>query len=694
MTEHVTSLISFVLIIGPARAYLTTRGLRVPNKKYNRRFGMKVLLVFLFVLMFAFLPVQALQTGSPAYAAEELKAEEVVVTATKTEAEVKDVPASVTVITKEEIKATGAEKLRDIFKLDSGIILTRSRGRDFPSIRGFGSQHVLILIDGKRLSGEVDQDFELDRITLENVERIEILKGPASALYGTDALGGVINIITKTPDKFALELTPKFGAYSGGRGERQSLSFYTGGKLGRFGITISGQFTDARPYFREDQTTLLEDREQKNLGLKLSYDLTKHTQIIFDVAHMKEDTESRVLSRNVLQKDINDNERYDLSAALSHKSPDLEYFIRGYLSKYDKDYENRTLATNTLNAFDTAKVDRYVVEGRITKELIKNNLFTFGAEYRRESRKGTRLNTGKDPFTAVREGVTRTGSKADIDYWAIYIQNEWQVTDKLLIIPALRYDDSDKFQSNISPNLGITYKILPNLRAKANYAHGFKTPSPRELYIEFRHPGPRYIIRGNPDVKSEKSISYEFSVEGEAGIFSGKVGYFYNDVQDLIGTVEVIPPPAGTPAGWRVFTYQNIAKAKIQGIEAELGLSLTEEISLRASYTYLDAKDDVRNQRLLMRPKHKLVTKLGYNNKQLGLRGNIWGEYIGDNLWARATATTPEIIKDYTLWNLSLSKDISRHVELYAGVDNLFNKKDHDIPLAGAFYHGGVRMKF
>lgn len=646
---------------------------------------MKALLVFLFMLM--------VSPGS-AYAADEVRAKEVVVTATKTEALIEDVPATITVITKEEIKATGAEKLRDIFKLDSGITLTRSRGRDFPSIRGFGSQHVLILIDGKRLSGEIEQDFELDRITLERVERIEILKGPASALYGTDALGGVINIITKTPDKFVLELTPKFGAYSGGRGERQSLSFYTGGKLGRFGITLSGQFLNARPYLRENQTTLLEERQQKTLGLKLSYDLTKHTQVIFDAAHTKEDTQSRVLSRNVLQKDINDNERYDLSAALSHKSPDLEYFIRAYLSKYDKNYENRTLATNRLNAFDIANVGTYVAEGWATKEILKNHLVTFGAEYRRMSRKGTRLQTGKDPFTVVREGITMRGSKAEIDYWAIYVQNEWLATDKLLIIPALRYDDSDKFESNISPKLGITYKILPNLRVKANYAHGFKSPSPRDLYIEFRHPGPRYIIRGNPNLTPEKSIAYEIALEGEAGIFSGKVGFFYNDVQDLIETVEVIPPPAGTPAGWRVFTFQNIAKAKIQGIEVEAGLSLTKELSLRASYAYLDAKDDVRNQRLLMRPRHKLVTKLGYNNKQLGLRGNIWGEYIGDNIWARATATTPEIVKDYALWNLSLSKDISRHVEFFVGVDNLFNKKDNDIPLAGAFYHGGLRMKF
>jgi outer membrane receptor for ferrienterochelin and colicins len=654
---------------------------------------MKGFLVFLFLLM--------VSLGS-AYAADEVRVKEVVITATKTEALIEDVPATITVITKEEIKAKGAEKLRDIFELDPGLTLTRARARDFPSIRGFGSQHVLILIDGRRLAGEVEQDFELDRITLENVERIEILKGPASALYGTDALGGVINIITRTPDEFVLELTPRFGTYSGG-GERQTLSVYTGGKLGRFGITLSGQFLNARPYFREDQTTLLEERQQKTLGLKLSYDLTKHTQVIFDGSFMEEDVESRSFFRvpiliERLRRDINYNERYDLSVALSHKSPDLEYFIRGYLSKYDKDYEHRILATNRLAGFDTARVSKYIAEGRITKEVLKGHLATLGAEYRQESFRGTRLQTGKDPFTEIREGITRTGSTAEIDYWAIYVQDEWQVADKLLIIPALRYDDSNRFPGNLSPKLGITYKILPNLRVKANYAHGFKTPSPRDLYIEFRHPGARYVILGNPALGPEKTVSYEAALEGETGILSGRIAYFFNDVQDLIETVEVVPPPPGTPAGWRVFTYQNIAKAKIQGIEAAAGISLTEELSLKVGYAYLDAKDEVRKQRLLMRPKHKLTPRLSYNNKPLGLRASIWGEWIGDNLWRRAAVirgvTMPEIIKDYALWHVNLSKDISKHIEIYAGVDNLFNKKDNDIPIIGSFYYGGMRMKF
>lgn len=643
---------------------------------------MKVFLVFLFLAAIA----------ANTAAEEQIKAKEVVITATRTEAELEDVPANVTVITREDIKAKGAEKLKDIVTLDAGITITRSRGRDFPAIRGMDKRHTLILIDGKRIAGEVDGDFELERITLKDVERIEIVKGPASALYGTDALGGVINIITKTPDKFTFEIAPKYGALSGGNGEHKNISAYmSSGKLGKFNFALSGSYLITEPYFRPNQTTLQADSERNTFNLKAGYELDKWTNLIFDAGYMKEDHEDRSLTGTALMRNINDNSRYDLSLGLHKASPEIDYFIRGYISVYDKDFESRRLTTNALSAFDTAKRRTPALEGKITKEIFKNHLLTLGGEYRHEFFKGTRLNTGKGTFSEIRESVRRDGSEAKINYWAAYIQDEWAVSERLIIIPAIRYDDSDKFRGEVSPKLGITYKMLLELRLKASYGHGFKAPSPRELYIEFRHPGPRYIIRGNPDVQPEKTDTYEIAIEGEKGMFSARIGYFHTKAKDMIESVEIIPSPE---PGWRVFTYQNIAKAEIRGVEVNLGISLTKDLSLKGSYAYLDAKDEEKSQRLLMRPRHKIASKLNYDNKHLGFRGSIFGEYIGDNLWERATATAPEKVKDYSLLHVNIAKDITKNLEIYAGIDNLFNKKDDDIPLIGSFYYGGVRMRF
>lgn len=649
------------------------------------------------LLVFCFLIILFVST---AFAArdeedEEIKAKEVVVTATRTESEIKDIPSTVVVITKEEIEAKGAEKLKDILRFDAGFNIRKSGAqRDVPSIRGFKQEHTLILIDGKRLAGEDTRDNELDRITLENVERIEIVKGPVSSLYGTDALGGIINIITKTPQRFTFRLRPEYGFFNGGEGGQKNISAYVSGRRGKLGLSLSGTLLNAMPYFIEDETTLQGDEEKKTVSLKADYDFTRFAKLTFDAAYMKEDIETRSLSNSVLYRNIDDNERYDLSLGLSHRSPDLEYSLRGYISIYDKDYEYRILSTNALGQFTVAERKTPVVEGKVTKELFKDHLFTLGGEYRQEFFKGIRINTGEGAFTITREGITEQGSEAEITYLAGYLQDEWQVSDTLLIIPSVRYDDSDKFESNVSPRIGMTYKIFPELRLKASYGQGFKSPTPRELFYEFRHIRARYMVVGNPEINSERSDSYEVSLEGERGTLSGKVVYFYNDIKDLIEAVQVVPPPAGTPDGWKYFNYQNISKARIQGVEAEIGLSLTKELSLKGSYAYLDARDETKDRRLTQRPRHKAVPKLIYDNKAIGLRGNIWGEYIGDNLWQVASGTTPEKVKDYALWYMSLAKDLGEHLEVYAGIDNIFDREDDDIPLIGAFYYSGVSVKF
>jgi len=162
-----------------------------------------------------------------------LKLEDVIVTETRQEIELKTAPSAITSISEEDLNTRGKQNLRDLLIFDSSLFILRSRGTDFIGIRGFTQGRVLILIDGRRLSGEVDRTFELERITLDKVERIEVLKGPASVLYGTDALGGVINVITKEPDKREFSYTIRYGFPPE---ERQiSLSGNTG-SLGAFNI--------------------------------------------------------------------------------------------------------------------------------------------------------------------------------------------------------------------------------------------------------------------------------------------------------------------------------------------------------------------------------------------------------------------------------------------------------------------------
>lgn len=645
---------------------------------------MKVLLVFLFSLVIMV---------NTAFSEDVTKAKEVVITATKTEAELEDVPASVQIITKKEIEAKSAMRLSEILDMATGIYQYgyMAREKSQVSIRGLKPSQTLILIDGKRLSGELTSAYEIDRITLDSVERIEIVRGPVSSLYGSDALGGVINIITKTPEKFSVRLNPQYGFYSGKKGENKSINATVdSGKIGDFGFVLSGSLLKRNPVFTLDRSTIQGEADHKSFSIRATYDLSKHSKLLLDTSYLKEQSEERTVSRNIVYRDIDNNDRYNVSLGLSHKSPEIEYILRSYISIYDKDYETRRADNNSLSNFAEAKRTIPVFEARVSKELLKNHLVTLGAEYRQETFKGTRIKTSSGIYRVTREGITQDGSEAKINYWAVFVQDEWQVTDKLLIIPALRYDDSNKFKSDVSPKIAATYKFTPNLRAKLNYGHGFKSPTVNDLYIEWRHVPVRYLISGNPNLKSESSNSYEGAIEGEYGTFSGRIAYFINDVKDLIDS-QSVNCPAQIPAGWTCYTYANRSKAKINGAEIEAVLRITDELSLRASYSYLDAKDKLTKERLTHRFKNKILAKASYDSKPLGLRVNAWADYVGGLLLQQAN---PRIQKDYTIVSVNVAKDLLKSLELYAGIDNLFNKKDNDIPIIGAFYYGGVRMKF
>ncbi len=621
--------------------------------------------------------------------AQEAELREIVVTASKTEEDIKDVPASVEVITRQQLEARGAIKLNDILRLATGVYQYTGLTRDNSavSIRGFDNKQSLILIDGRRLSGEPTGVFEIDRITVEDIERIEIVRGPVSALYGSDALGGVINIITRTSEKPFFQFHPQFGTYRGD-GNRTTISGIAGsGDLGRFNVILSGLYQRQKPLIVNNDTTL-DDGDLKRVSMKTHYSFSKSTKLMFDGSYTKELVRLQTETMGQINSSRYDNYRYDLSLALDHRSDLVDLFVRGYTSVYNKDYEQRNKKTGALTDFYPAERKTPTVEIRATKELLKGHVTTLGAEYRSDYYRGAKVTTGEGTYSETREGLTRSGSEKTIGYWAVYLQDEWIIDNSLILVPALRYDDSDKFSSNISPRLGVTYKVYPNLRLKANIGQAFRSPNVEELYQFFTTRMARFwnSVRGNPNLKPEKSTSYELALEAETGKFRGRTALFYNDVKDLIKNV--LTGGKGTATDPQVFVSQNISKARIQGFEIESGVEITKGLDLRASYTYLDAKSKTDDKPLTLRPKHKLVAQGSYQYKPWDVRLDLWTEYIADYVMSDYEE------KSYNTWHFNISKDINKNFNLCVGIDNIFNKKDSEIPLNGVFYYAGLRARF
>ncbi|MFN7064742.1 MAG: TonB-dependent receptor plug domain-containing protein [Aquificaceae bacterium] len=636
--------------------------------------------------------------SSLVYAKEE-RLEDIVITATKQELELKQAPQQLQLIKREELKdMSRRDSLRDLLIFDSSLLTLRMRGRDFLGIRGFDSDKILIFIDGRRLTGEVDRDFEIDRITLDRVERVEILKGPGSVLYGSDALGGVINIITKEPLKPELSFSTRYGKYSSeNKPEEKQLSFSAySGRVGNFNVGVFGRLTTSGPYQLPQGTTLRDERDLKTFGASLFYYLDKDSKskIRFDYDHLGHKDVGVTRFGPSLFKIINDNKRQNLSLALDLKRQDWNLFLRSYASLYDKDFERRRPTDNKLFSFDIADRNTYLLEGYFSKDVKEVHRLTVGGEGRREGFKGTRLGKGSFEGTITREGITQTIRKVEIDYYALYLQDEWFISDRAFLVAGLRYDDSDKFEGDLSPRIGLTYSLLPNLRLKANYAHGFKTPTPRDLYILFQTP--TYAVVGNPNLKSEKTDGIDLGLEAELRDRAGlKASLFYTKAKDLIDTCQLKPTPdpgcpqVEVPPGLppNVSTYRNVGEAKIWGVELSGAYKPVDWVSLKTSYTFLEARDEVLDQRLLQRPRHRLIAGVGLKPFK-ATKIDLLLEHTEDFLF---TATQE---KSFTLLNLFLSQKVYKGLELFGGVENLGNKKDMDLPILGSFYFAGLRGNF
>lgn len=639
----------------------------------------------------------------PVYAEEQaVDTRNVTITATRTEQEIKETPSAVEVITREDLDKIGAHTLADALQLATSInVSAPAMAGSEVTVRGMSTRHSLILVNGKRLISEASyataNSYELERIKMENIERIEIVRGPVSSMYGSDALGGVINIITRKPEKeeFTFSFSPQRYSDSMSDGLDNYFLRYDSGKQGKWSWIASADRTKSDIIENNDGTSQNQFGRRDNFNLEGTYDLADNTFLDVSVDILREDLKARqTTTAGAPRNDRYDNTRDQYSLGLRGKMKNGDYQIRTYYGEQEKVDKNFLASNGDLTGFDVYKRKSWTLEGHVSTQVADNHLLTAGGEIRQEKYRGTRLGTGgKNIFDITYGNITKQGSEADIDYSAIYVQDEWLVNDRLLIIPSVRYDDSDLFSGNVSPKLGMTYKMSDHSRLKLNVGKGFKAPSLDDMYMEMTKVmgGMTIHVTGNPDLKPEKSTSYELALEGERGNTFGKVTYFVNDVKDLISTntVTTYNPITGRPIRMDS-EYLNEDKADIDGVEFEIGRKLTDKLMLKLNYTYLDATGTT-GQRLEGRAKQQGTVQLHYDNtRENGISAVLWNEWKKDYLYS----SKEDIHKTYNLWNVSVNKQWNDTFSSQLGVKNIFNKKDDHLHLLGSMVHAGMTFKF
>ncbi|ANR70935.1 receptor [Selenomonas sp. oral taxon 126] len=618
--------------------------------------------------------------------------DKVIVTASRTEQEVKETPSAVEVITRADIDKMGAESLAQALKLALGIdIQENAMVGNRSALRGMNTNQTLILIDGRRVRTENTSEtmnyYELQRVNMDDVERIEIVRGAVSSLYGSEALGGVINVIRKRPAEAQTSVTLDWTTRQNDQGLRLDS-----GKVGKWAFSTSFKHIGVRERGTDSISNMYGKKYFFNIDGRMEITKDKHLDVFFD--YLKEDLD---MKDSATQKTTYDHDRITTGAKYSGRDNRGDYEMQVYYTYFDKNQRTRKRADSALSSFDDMTYNSLIFDGRRSIQLAPNHLMTVGGEYRKEDYESTRI---KGSMTTTLEGVTNQLGDSSMDFAALYVQDEWLASPRWTIIPSVRWDHSDVFGSEVTGKLGTTYKINKGLRFKANVGSAYRAPTASELYFDWRHTPARKInvhIVGNPDLKPEKALNFDLGIEGERGKTFGKLTYFHNKVEDLINVnvVNTVIPGPPPPAILSTGTYQNIDSATIQGVELEAKQDLGSGFALRGLYTYLDAQDDKTNTRLTGRARHKASLQLSYDDQRHGWNATLWQDWTAGYRYAEQVGRRT-VYKDaaLALTNFVVTKKFNEQFSAYLGVDNIFDKESDALAYDGRIWRGGVRMTF
>ena len=666
----------------------------------------------------------------------------------------KNVPASTQIITSSDIKKSGATNVRDAITDFANITMTKKvRGGGHEIIvRGMSTDKSLIMVNGHRVANEADGSGlgnanALDRINVDNIEKIEIVKGPSSALYGSEAMGGVINIITKG----SKEAEVRTGLVNSSE-DFTNWWHLDSGEIGKFSATLDMRFNKIR---RDgDDTDFLSDSfgTAQTYNFNANYHFNDHNYLNFYVDHYTQNLKRDLYThkRDNIKLDFPEGMRPmgqtsmtgegSMEDALANyhykqqtyglswngKTARNDWQIQTYLSKFDWKSDIRYSGMqfkghvpaglspmtgrmwNTIfNGFMVGDSGAYkndvnvnsnkifVIEGRNSTKINDNHRITYGAEYIKNTVKGT--NFGDDNQFGVthigsvsKNGVTKEISEKEIDTYAAYLQDEINY-GKWFIVPAIRYDHHENFGSHTSPKLGLTYKANDTFRVKANYGKGFKAPTIQNLYCKLvTHMGQAGIITVNPNanLRPETSNSWDVGVEKEWGKISTSLVYFDTKLENMITTEKIVD---------KIYRCINVGNVRVKGIEHTLGYELNPMWKFKVNSTWLDAVNKDKNQPLPQRSRLSQIYSLSFDDgKDIGWSAVLWDElnykYVTPVTVNGNMVAGPK--KTYNLLNFTLTRKINKDTKIYGSVQNIFDKVDSDCDLDGRYWSLGWEHKF
>lgn len=622
----------------------------------------------------------------------------VVVTGTRSEKTADDTPVRTEVVERQEIDRTHARTLKDALENVPGVQLREIHGKSGfeVSLQGMTSDQVLVLIDGLPISASTGSTVDLSQYLLTEVDHIEVVKGASSAQYGSSAMGGVINVITR-PIKAGIagSATVDLGSYG-----RQNVDGNIGNTHGNFRVEGGGDqwrarvsadalddkgfSTDPDGWARQGDAI----RRQQYAG-RLEWLPSKNGRLWIDASTYRENDEQRYQyyapPNYVPQRKTEDitRDRFEYGAQWKFDTgvqARLVGMTEGYESN-SQEYSNDFRTANRLSNQRTKHVSL-----QFDLPAWNRQLWQFGGDYHME-----RLNQSVDNNSELLGNAERTAHE-------LYAQNDVIFNDTWEMVVGLRGQDDSDFGSHLAPKIGVRANLPINDDWKsvwrANFGQGYRVPNLKERHYLFDHSSLGYIVLGNPDLKPESSNSFQLG-----GTMSWRdrltvdTNLFYNRVRDLIQTdmdnYTVIN-------GIAVYTYRNVARARTQGLETAVRWQATDTLDVNAAWTFTDAKDLDADTELTRRPRN--IARLGFTwqalpSTEVSLRGRYQSSELVDS-------TTDARSPAWTTFDLVINQKLGAGFTGFVGVNNMFNKQRdfsdaNDFgPVAGRFIYLGAKYSF
>ncbi|CUJ39989.1 ligand-gated channel protein [Achromobacter aegrifaciens] len=625
----------------------------------------------------------------------------VVVTASGYEQQIQDAPASISVITREDLDKKFYRDINDALVDVPGVIVTGGGDRQDISLRGMGPKYTLILIDGKRQnSRETRTNSDSTGVEggwtppLSAIERIEVVRGPMSSLYGSDAMGGVINIITrKVPSEWGGEIRLDTTIQESNKsGDIYQGNFYLSGpiKTDLLGLQIYGQATQRD---EDDIVDGFRKRNSESVTAKLALTPNRDHDIVLEATTMRQKLHET------------------LGKTVEPLPPGQACGRNGCPASSDTDYRSNKWALSHTGRWGWGVSDSYVqqeeFDNRSRQMKIKNldiqtswtlplgsHMLTLGGSYlsqRLNDQTGNQLANGP--------------SKVDRYQWALFAEDEWRLTETFAVTTGLRMDEDENFGTHFSPRLYGVWHMADRWTLKGGVSTGFRAPDLRQTVAGWGQVSRGGNMYGNPDLTPEKSVTEEIGIlydDGEG--FNAGLTIFNNDFKDKI--TRVACPATQCTDGPNQFgsdptTYMNVDKANSRGVEANLKLPLSRDWSLTSSYTFTKSEQksgQYKGQPLNQLPKHMFTTTVNWQASdalQAWARLNYRGK---ESQPITGPSSSSVVAPSYTFVDLGGSYQVNKTVAVYAGIYNLFDKQvtydDYGYVEDGRRYWLGVGVKF